>query len=383
MDQIQGIISVNVPVRSTIVKLKGGGLWVYNPVAPTIECIEVVRGLEALHGPVQHIILGTLGLEHKALAGPFSRYFPNATVWLQPGQWSFPINLPPQLFGFPPSPRTREIPTAGPNPWAADFDYEVLGPLKFKSVGGFGESAFLHRASGTLIVTDCVVQVGDRPSPILLDDPRALLFHSKDSMLEEVEDTEEARLRGWRRMALFGLVFYPSGILVSSVFETLKNLPKVSESLSRLGQGAVPISGGLYPWSWVGRFASLFGGSVSPAPGLLVAPILQTLILNREPERVLEWADRVGSWKFSRIIPSHLENNIRADGRAFRAAFSFLDAQPQTSQSKRPTTQKQPRQPLQPMQPTQTQPTRGDMALLRTLSRLFTALGIVADEVLL
>jgi hypothetical protein len=62
MDQIQGIISVNVPVRSTIVKLKGGGLWMYNPVAPTEECIEVVRGLEALHGPVQHIVLGTLGL---------------------------------------------------------------------------------------------------------------------------------------------------------------------------------------------------------------------------------------------------------------------------------------------------------------------------------
>jgi hypothetical protein len=230
-------------------------------------------------------------------------------------------------------------------------------------------------------------------------------------MLEEVEDNEEARLRGWRRMALFGLVFYPSGILVSSVFETLKNLPKVSESLSILGQGAVPISGGLYPWSWVvpedesfralqgrggqgrgaqgmpegeqgwqGRLASLFGGSVSPAPGLLVAPILQALILNREPERVLEWANRVGSWKFSRIIPSHLENNVKADGRAFRAAFSFLDAQPQTSQSKRPTTQTQSTQPTQ----TQfTQPTSGDMALLRTLSRLFTALGIVAEEVLL
>jgi len=59
--------------------------------------------------------------------------------------------------------------------------------------------------------------------------------------------------------------------------------------------------------------------------GLLVAPILQKLILNREPRRVLEWADKVAAWPFKRIIPCHLANDVKADGRAFRRAFGFLE----------------------------------------------------------
>ena len=79
-DQIQGVVNVNVPVRQTVIKLADGGLWVHNPVAPTAECISMVQALEAKHGAVRHIVLGTLGLEHKALAGPFTRCFPLAKV---------------------------------------------------------------------------------------------------------------------------------------------------------------------------------------------------------------------------------------------------------------------------------------------------------------
>ena len=38
---------------------------------------------------------------------------------------------------------------------------EVLGPLFFKSVGGYGETALLHKPTGTLLVTDAVVRVPD------------------------------------------------------------------------------------------------------------------------------------------------------------------------------------------------------------------------------
>ena len=253
LDQLQGIVNVNVPVRSTIIKLSGGGLFVYNPVAPTKECLKIVRGLEEQHGQVQHIVLGTVGLEHKALAGPFSQYFQNANIWIQPGQWSFPINLPSQLLGFPIGSRTiREIPLddASDNPWASDFEFRVLGPLRFKSVGAFSETAFFHRDTKTLLVTDIIVKVGDQPPPIILEDPRAILFHSRDEMLDEVQDIEETRLRGWRRMVLFGLVFYPASIRVSGLFETLGKISRVSSTSKLLGEGAIPFSGGLYPWSW-------------------------------------------------------------------------------------------------------------------------------------
>lgn len=211
LDQIQGIVNVNVPVRSTVVKLKDGGLFVHNPVAPTLECIEMMRTLENQHGPVKIIVLATLGLEHKALAGPFSQYFPEAEIYLQPGQWSFPINMPNYLLGFPIGKKLNEIPSSSAasviesTPWNKDFDHASLDKLSFKSVGGFGETAFFHRSTGTLIVTDSVVRIPDEPPAIIQEDPRALLFHARDKMTDIVTDTDEFRKRGWRRMALFGL----------------------------------------------------------------------------------------------------------------------------------------------------------------------------------
>lgn len=46
----------------------------------------MVRKLEKEYGPVRHIVLGTVALEHKATFGPFASYFPKATVWFQPGK---------------------------------------------------------------------------------------------------------------------------------------------------------------------------------------------------------------------------------------------------------------------------------------------------------
>jgi Domain of unknown function (DUF4336) len=45
MDQIQGVVNVNVPVRGVAVKLRAGGLLLYNPVAPTKEMVNYIRGL--------------------------------------------------------------------------------------------------------------------------------------------------------------------------------------------------------------------------------------------------------------------------------------------------------------------------------------------------
>jgi hypothetical protein len=86
-DQIQGVVNVNVPVRQTVIRLKDGGLWVHNPVAPTPQLLAMMKSLEKNHGPVRHIVLGTVALEHKATFGPFCKNFLRATVWIQPGQW--------------------------------------------------------------------------------------------------------------------------------------------------------------------------------------------------------------------------------------------------------------------------------------------------------
>jgi len=354
-------VNVNTPVRATVVKLEEGGLWIYNPVAPTKECLSIIKELEAKHGEVKHIVLGSLGLEHKALAGSFSQYFPAADVWLQPGQWSWPVQLPNAFLGFPI--KSKLIPSnegSGSDrdvvsPWSRDFEYASIGPLRFKSVGGFGETAFFHKKTKTLIVTDAVVKISDEPPPIIEEDPRALLYHSRDTMLDTVADTREARLRGWRRMVLFGLFFFPSGISVSGVGETFGALPQVEKDSKILGEGSIPINGALYPWSWVVSEESSFKALKN---GLLVAPILQKLILNREPDRVLQWVERVAQWPIQRIISCHYQNDIKSNAKEFRNAFAFL-----REGVKSPTPKE----------------LDGDFSLLNQLSDIFTKLGVVAE----
>jgi hypothetical protein len=80
---------------------------------------------------------------------------------------------------------------------------------------------------------------------------------------------------------------------------------------------------GFYPWDWVGDDISSFKALQG---GLLVAPILQQLILNREPIEVLDFADKVAQWPIERIIPAHLKNNLLYTGKDYRAAFTFLEA---------------------------------------------------------
>lgn len=58
-DQLQGILYTVVPIRMSVVKREKGGLLVYAPVAPTRECIRLVKELEAKHGDVKYIILPT------------------------------------------------------------------------------------------------------------------------------------------------------------------------------------------------------------------------------------------------------------------------------------------------------------------------------------
>lgn len=79
-------------------------------------------------------------------------------------------------------------------------------------IGGFGDTAFFHRETKTLLVTDAVIRVDNEAPEIIQEDPRALLYHSRDSMTEIVEDTPKNRQKGWRRMVLFGLTFQPAGM---------------------------------------------------------------------------------------------------------------------------------------------------------------------------
>ncbi|CAM9927035.1 unnamed protein product, partial [Hapterophycus canaliculatus] len=82
--------------------------------------------------------------------------------------------------------------------------------------------------------------------------------------------------------------------------------------------------GGLFPFEWTSPTADLKSFSAMKG-GLLVAPILQVLLLNRDPGPVLDWADRVARWPFRRVIPCHLANDVATTPQEFRKAFRFLE----------------------------------------------------------
>jgi len=315
-EQTQGIFYVIVPIRMTVVRLQPRGLLVYSPVAPTPECVGLMRQLEQAHGPVQYIILSTVtGIEHKAFVGPFARKFPQAEVYVTPGQWSYPLNLPLPWLGLPRD-RTRLLPqNSSQAPFADQVDYAVLQPINL-GLGPFAETACYHRASRTLLVTDVVVSIPKEPPEVLQRDPYPLLFHAKDSAVDPIEDTPDNRRKGWHRIALFAFYFRPGTLDVADTGEMLREA-KASPDRSRRNYF------GLYPFrwqeGWQQSFEALHGGG-----RLLVAPILQTLILNRGPKEVLKWANWVATWQFERIIPAHLDAPVVAKPRDFLGAFQFL-----------------------------------------------------------
>lgn len=67
-----------------------------------------------------------------------------------------------------------------------------------------------------------VVKVEDGVPDIVAQDPRPLLFHARDNALERVEDTEEVRLKGWRRVVQVGVVRFAATSSSSALGELLR-----------------------------------------------------------------------------------------------------------------------------------------------------------------
>ena len=317
-DQLQGIFYVVVPIRMTIIRLEAGGLLVYAPVAPTGECIRLVRELEERYGEVKYIIHPTIsGLEHKNCVGPFARQFSKATVYVAPNQWSFPVNLPLSWLGFP-GDRTQVLPKdSSQTPFGAEFDYAILDNIDLR-LGQFEEVAFLHKQSQTLLLTDSIVSIPDRPPEIIEQDLYPLLFHSRENGTEAIEDTPVNRLKGWRRICLFAMYFRSSVLDVPSVAKTIKDAWRSPDKSFKAYLG-------LYPFQWQANWEDCFN-TLRGNGRLLVAPILQILILNRAPQETLAWANRIASWNFTRVIPCHFDAPVQTNPQEFRAAFAFLES---------------------------------------------------------
>nr|CAD1828208.1 unnamed protein product [Ananas comosus var. bracteatus] len=263
-EQALGFSSVSTNIRMTVIKLKSGGLWVHALIAPTKECIQLLKELDA---PVEYIILPTFAYEHKIFVGPFSRKFPRAQIWVAPRQWSWPINLPLEFFGIF---RAKSL---------KDEDDSTPGQMRLnkRSLAHQKLVAFYHKPSRTLLVTDAVIFVPRKPPECISKE--SLLASAKNglavkllskgrkfpmNLLWTIRSIVKSLSLGWERMVLQILFLGPS------------NLLEPTASFAQMSQK------------------------------LIVSPIVKTLVFSKVPEKVRDWVDRiVRDWRFKRIIPAH------------------------------------------------------------------------------
>mmetsp|Transcript_108528 Transcript_108528/g.346365 ORF Transcript_108528/g.346365 Transcript_108528/m.346365 type:complete len:504 (-) Transcript_108528:73-1584(-) len=305
-EQEQSLANIAVNVRMTVIRLKCGGLWVHNPVAPTAQCTELLRALGA---PVKFIVLGCAQYEHKIFVGPFARRWPDAKVYITPQQWSWPIDLPSQLYGIFPVGELRDADADAP--WADEIDQRLLNPTNRLGFGySAAECAFFHRRSKTLICTDALVYVPEEPPSVLSRSDLTNLGKTADNIVldlvalanwrgsgeavREAQRTEAASTsvderallkKGWQRDALLALYFGPDGRSIIDPTEAFRAI--------------------------AGRW--------------LVGPVCYSLVYGGViREDVSKWAERLCEWDIQQILPCHFAGPVRGTRDDVRQAFEVL-----------------------------------------------------------
>ena len=299
---------LQVPIRCVVIRLSDGTLWVHNPLAPTAEFFALVESCAAerdgeAKDMVAHVVVPTYALEHKVFARDALSRWSNAKLWTSPGQFSFPIRSVPDsyIWGRDVSGVLDSVPGAGVlPPWTHEIEYETLEAGTFRvglSPVTFYETAFYHKKSKALIVTDSLIRIPSRPPD--LNDPHKLLLVSKRSTADpQPTDTNESRTIGWEKTCL----------LVSYFF------PEHEELDPDAGPGVVTWTEG-----WHDNFLAL-------SNRLLVPPVVRELIYAQNPASVRRWVDRVSErWDFRTIVPAHFDAPISANPTDFRRAFAFLE----------------------------------------------------------
>ena len=301
-EQLQGLYYVAVPIRMTVIKVDDG-LMIINPLPPTKELIKGLEILVSKYGEVKTIVLPTAsGLEHKIGLPALVRIFDKSDIWVCPGQWSFPINLPLSFIGIPKK-RTKVLFEEGV-PHQKHCKWSSLGPINL-GLGRFQEISCFHCPSKALIVTDAIVGISSNPPAIFDDDPTPLIFHSRDRGDEPLLDSQEARNKGWSRLILFSSFLRPSKLRIPSLFYIFKYAFKKGLRNKKAHFGIYPF---LWEKNWEDSLINIMGEDL---PKIQVAPVLQKLIFPRSKEILCMWLDDVKDYDDMKyLISAHYSSLI-------------------------------------------------------------------------
>ena len=302
-EQLQGIYYVAVPVRLLVVRVKNE-LMIINPLPPTDELLRDIDILVKKIGPVKTIVLPTAsGLEHKIGLPALARAFPNAKIWVCPGQFSFPFQLPFDWLGIP-SDRTNILLADG-FPYEDFCEWISLGPIDI-GLARFQEICCFHKPSKSLLVTDALVGIEETPPELFDLDPTPLLFHSREKGSEELIDTPMARRKGWLRLVLFASYLMPEKLKIPKIKEIFENSFKPNLRNKRAHFG-------IYPFSWQkGWELSAMKIVGKKTPLIQIAPVLERLVFPRARKAYISWLNKVESLQgISWLISAHYCGKVR------------------------------------------------------------------------
>mmetsp|Transcript_26647 Transcript_26647/g.49053 ORF Transcript_26647/g.49053 Transcript_26647/m.49053 type:complete len:594 (+) Transcript_26647:75-1856(+) len=299
---------VTANVRSTVFRMRDNHLLVYNPVAPTEEFLKQLKSLN--HAGVSHIMLGATQYEHKVFVGPFARRFPEAKVWAVPDQWSFPLNLPEEDFGI----FAREsgggdlVNTAEGSASAyskapdltAEFEVKLLRPEKRLAFGyAANEAALFHKDTKTLALTDALVNIAAKPTPI----------YDERDMLDIGDNSRDSNSLGNIILKATGATNWQG-----TGAQDIKNF---YADANMQGSTSEQVQRG---WERNALLSLFFGPKpstlVDPDPSFqklkghwIVAPVTNTLIYASDSVKpdLRRWIDDITKWDFKYISPSHFQ----------------------------------------------------------------------------
>lgn len=132
---------VALATRMTMVRLADGGLWIHSPVDMTAELRHALSQL----GPVRFVVAPNRS--HHLFFSACLAAFPEAQGWIAPGLRAKRPDLS----------TCREL--GADQPWADELVPHFIAGLPL-----INETAWFHRATGTLILMDLLFCIGPHPA---------------------------------------------------------------------------------------------------------------------------------------------------------------------------------------------------------------------------
>jgi hypothetical protein len=132
-----GVIGFQYPTRMAVIRLVGGGLFIWSPIALS----ESLRRELGELGEVRHLVAPN-SLHHLFL-GAWKAAYPHARLYAAPG-----LRLRRKDLDF-----DADLGDAPPPEWASDLDQVVMQGNRITT-----EVVFFHRRSGTALFTDLIQQ---------------------------------------------------------------------------------------------------------------------------------------------------------------------------------------------------------------------------------